>query len=661
MRKVLFVLGLLIPFFAGARELCSPDGRISVKIETGKAVTYSVAVDGNICLAPSEIALKLEDGTVLGGAAKLLGTKTVACDETIDAKIYHKSKVLNKYNEMTLRFKGFNLVFRAYDNGVAYRFVTNFKKPFNVLEEKAEFAFPKDFKAFVPYVRKEKIESLKQQFHNSFENRYSYINLSEFDAKRIAFLPLMVECDGGVKLVITESDLLHYPGMFLSNTDASNVLRGVFAPYPKLRTPEKKKRVISMFVEETEAYIAKSAGVSEFPWRAVGISRNDAELLANDLVYCLASPQSKELDFNWVKPGKVAWDWWNDWNIRGVDFKAGINTQTYKYYIDFASAKGIEYIILDEGWSDVTKANLYTVIPEIDMEELIRYAASKNVGLILWAGFYPFQKDVEGLCKYWSEKGAKGFKIDFFDSDDQQIPELLERIARSAAENHMLLDFHGIFKPTGLCRKYPNVLNYEGIYGQETTKWAANEKQVAYEVELPFIRFFAGSADYTPGAMRNFTKKSIVSDYTEPGSVGTRCRQLAESIIYCAPLNMLCDSPSNYYKEEECTDFLASIPTVWDEVKPLYGETGKYVALARRNGKEWFVAGMNDWNVKDMELAFDFLPEGQFEYVLFKDGVNADRIATDYKRESGKLDSKSKMTVHLAPAGGFAIRISEKK
>jgi len=659
MKKILIFASLLLPLFATARELRSPDGKIAVNIELGDRITYSVSVDGQQCIAPSEVAMILEDGTVFGGKAKLKSVKTAVIDETIATKVYFKNEVLNRCNEMTLRFKGFSLVFRAYDNGVAYRFVSTLKSPFNVASEKAEFSFPEDFEAFVPYVRKSgENPTIAEQMHNSFENRYTRTRISGWMSDRIAFVPMMVECANGVKLVITESDLIHYPGMYLSNQDKSTTVKAMFAPYPKLREPEKKKRVISMFVTETENYIAKSEGSAAFPWRAIGISRKDSELLANDLVYCLASPEDSKYDFSWVKPGKVAWDWWNDWNIRGVDFRAGINTQTYKYYVDFAAAKGVEYVILDEGWSDVTKSNLYSVIPEINMEELISYAASKNVGIILWAGFYPFQKDVEGLSKYWAEKGVKGFKIDFFDSDDQQIPELLERIAKVGAENHLIIDFHGVFKPTGLCRKYPNVLNYEGIYGQETTKWAASENQVEYEVSVPFIRYFAGPADYTPGAMINFVKKAIHSSYTEPGSVGTRCRQIAEYVVFYAPLNMLCDTPANYYAEEECTDFIAAVPTVWDEIVPLESKAGEYVAMARRKGNDWYVAAMNDWDRKDITVDLSFLGEGEYNCELFKDGVNADRIASDYKREKFTVSAKDRLTVHLAPAGGFAARIS---
>lgn len=640
--------------------LNSPDGRITVSVSVDGGVKYCVSKDGVQLLAPSGISMTLSDGTVYGGPqAKLQKVSFKSIDNVIPAVAYKKAQVPEKYNEMTLKFKAFSLIFRAYDDGVAYRFVSASKAPFTVKDEQADFTFPQDWNCYVPYVTQND-ETLEGQFHNSFENIYKYEKISEFDDTHFAFLPILVDAPNGVKLCITESDLLHYPGMYLYKGDKPCSYKSVFAPYPKNRVPEPGDRVISMYVEGTEDYIAKCEPASSFPWRVIGISDSDGELLESDLVWLLASPAEAGADFSWVKPGKVAWDWWNEWNLYGVDFRAGVNTETYKAYVDFASQFDIEYVILDEGWSDATKADLRTVIDAVDLKALIAYAEKKNVGIILWAGFYPFQKDIEGICKHYAAMGVKGFKVDFMDSDDQQIPEFLERSAKAAAENHLMLDFHGIYKPTGLSRKYPNVVNYEGIHGLEQMKWNATPSQVDYDVTVPFIRFFAGPADYTQGAMRNAIADNLFSAGTEAMSPGTRCHQLGEYVVFFSPLNMLCDNPSNYQREPECTRFIASVPTVWDETVALENKVGQYASVARRSGNDWFVGVVGDWQERDLTIDLSFLGEGDWQIELFKDGINADRAARDYKKCVSPVPTDRKLTVHLAPGGGFAAKITRK-
>ena len=648
-------------FAAGPKPqtLKSPDGKITVTVSTDAGISYSVERDGVQLIAPSQISMNLADGTVYGAQGVKPSKVTKSSHSGVaQAVVYRKSQVKDNYNELILKYKAFRVEFRAYDEGVAYRFVSASKKPFNVKNEQATFALPEDWNCYIPYVL-QNVQSLETQFHNSFENKYAYHKVSEFDKTRYAFLPLVVEAPQGIKLCITESDLRHYPGMYLYNADGSTTLTGVNAPYPKQRDPEPGNRVISMYVHGVEDFIAKCEPESDFPWRVIGISNEDKQLLDNDLVYLLAQPADEGADFSWVKPGKVAWDWWNAWNLYGVDFKSGVNTETYKYYIDFASKNGIEYVILDEGWSPSAAGDLLQVVEAVDLDELIRFGNEKGVGLILWAGFYPFQRDIEGICKHYAEKGIKGFKVDFMDSDDQQIPEFLETSAATAAKYHLMLDFHGIYKPTGLSRKYPNIVNYEGIHGLEQMKWGANPDQVDYDVTVSFIRFFAGAADYTQGAMRNASKENVRSVNSEAMSPGTRCHQLGEYVVFFSPLNMLCDSPSNYIQEPECTDFIAQTPTVWDETIALDGEIAKFAVVARRSGDTWYVGGIGDWSERDCQIDLSFLGEGQYTATLFRDGVNADKAARDYKKESFKVSADKKVTIHMAPGGGFAMKISK--
>ena len=636
--------------------LASPDGRILVEVCPAGKVTYSVTCDGKTILESCQISMSLSDGTTFGtdkkpskiltGKNEQYGIKTVA---------YKKNSVDNVYNYLTLVYNDYSIEFRAFDKGVAYRFVSTSKKgTFDVKAEQADFNFTEDYTAWVPYVRTS-FNTFEDQFRNSFENYYEHFSLSQWNSKRLAFLPVVVDGPFGVKVCLMESNLYHYPGMFL-NGKGDKQLKGVFAPYPA-KEKQGGHNNLQYFVESREDYIAKAAAGQAFPWRIIGIVHQAKDLTNMDLVWQLSTPQSPGHDWSWIKPGKVAWDWWNDWNLYGVDFRAGINNDTYKYYIDFASSHGIEYVILDEGWAVNKMADLYQVIPDINLEKLISYADSKKVGLILWAGYAAVNKDIDGIFKHYSEMGIKGFKVDFMDRDDQKVVEFYEKVADAAAKYHLLVDFHGAFKPSGLQRTYPNVLNIEGVAGLEQMKWSEDDDQVAYDCTIPFIRMAAGSMDYTQGAMRNATKSNYHPVNSEPMSQGTRCHQLAEYAIFDAPLTMLCDSPTSYMAEPECTDFIADFPTTWDETVPVCGEIGEYVAVARRKGDVWYVGAITNWEARDLTLDLDFIGSGKM--TIFKDGINADRIARDYAKVSEEFPIDGNVSIHLAPGGGWAAKITK--
>lgn len=634
----------------------SPDGKLKVNISVGNIIEYSLEHDGDLMLKNSPISMALTDGTSFGVNSKLSSSSTKTVNQTITASIYKKKEIIDNYNELNLQFKeGFNIIFRAYNDGIAYRFVSNLKKPFEVKEEQAIFNFPKDEKAYIPYVQIVK-EPLEKQFYNSFENTYQHINISQWDKKRLAFLPLVVEAPKGKKICITEADLTSYPGMYLYNSDGSNNLTGIFAPYPK-EIKQGGHNMLQGEVQSQEPYIAKCNGATNFPWRTLIVSENDHDLADNDMVYKLATP-NKVTDISWIKPGKVAWDWWNDWNLFNVNFKSGINNETYKYYIDFASEHGIEYVILDEGWAVNLQADLYQVVPTIDLKELVDHANKKNVGLILWAGYYAFNKDIEGICKHYSEMGIKGFKVDFMDRDDQPIVDFHYRAAEIAAKHHMLLDYHGTYKPTGLQRTFPNVINFEGVHGLEQMKWSPESvDQVTYDVTIPFIRMVAGPMDYTQGAMRNASKGNYRPVNSEPMSQGTRCRQLAEYIIFESPLNMLCDNPSNYMLEKECTEFIANVPTIWDNTIALNGKIGEYITIARKKDNIWYVGSLTNWDARTLDLDLSFLGEGNYKAEVFKDGINANRSGHDYKKEKIDIPANRKLQLPMASAGGYVMKI----
>lgn len=640
-------------------ELKSPDGKLVAAIAMNKEISYAITHDGETILEPSVLNMTLENGMTWGKNAQLRNAKTSTLHQQINALFYKRNQIDDHYNELVLSFKeNFNLIFRAYNEGVAYRFVSTSDKPIVVKNEEAVFNFSKDFNAYVPYV-KGKFKDIESQYFNSFENEYTYTPLSKINPEKLAFSPLVVSLANGKKVCLAEADLESYPGMFLANSNGSTSLQSNFAAAPTT-TKQGGHNELQQLVTAREPYLAKSKAKAKFPWRIVIVSTSDNQLADNDMVYKLAAP-SRVADASWVKPGKVAWEWWNHWGISNVDFEAGVNTETYQAYIDFAAKNGIEYVILDEGWAVNKKADLFQVVPEIDLKKLIAHAKAKNVGIILWAGYYAFERDLEKVCKHYSEMGVKGFKIDFMDRDDQQMVDFHYRAAEVAAKYKLMLDFHGTYKPTGINRTYPNVINFEAVHGLEQMKWTGPElDQVTYDVTLPFIRMVAGPIDYTQGAMRNATKRTHRGINDEPMSQGTRCRQLAQYVVFESPLNMLCDSPTSYEKEQESTDFIAAIPTVWDQSISLDGEIGKFIAIARKKAGTWYVGGMTNWDARKLEVDFSFLGEGNYVAELYKDGANANRIASDYKKETIAIPVNRKMTLDMAKGGGFAMKIMKK-
>ena len=636
--------------------LQSPDKDITVTIATGEQLTYAVRHGSTCVLTPSPIGMTLSDGSKLGTKPVIKNAKTQSVKRTLKSPFYKRAEIPELYEELTLTLKGnYKVVFRAYNEGVAYRFETDFRKPIVIEEETADFNFDADYKAFIPYVnaRKGDGDFITQQFFNSFENTYTHTNLSQMEAERLAFLPLLVELKDGKKAVVTEADLEDYPGLYLRNAKGQNGLSAVHASYPKTEVQGGHNN-LQYVVKEREPFIAKTVGKRSFPWRCVIISEHDKDLADSDMVYLLASPCRLE-DVSWIQPGKVAWDWWNAWNVFGVDFKAGINNDTYKYYIDFAAQYGIEYVILDEGWAVNKQADLFQVVPEIDLEELVEYGLERNVGLVLWAGYAAIDKDMERVCQHYSDMGIFGFKVDFMDRDDQKVVNFYYRMAETAARYNLFIDFHGAYKPTGLNRTYPNVLNHEGVYGLEQAKWDNQSDLVTNEVTIPFIRMVAGPMDYTQGAMRNAQQHNFAAIYTEPMSQGTRCRQLAEYVIFESPFNMLCDSPSNYLNEDECTQFIASIPTVWDETVVLDGKVGEYLIVARRKDFRWYVGAITNWEERDLTIDLSVLPHfGAKSGRVFRDGANANRVAKDYVSEQIQVTG-NKMKLHLAKGGGVVL------
>lgn len=649
---ILMVLALYSSTSAQENEaltLNSPNGSLEVSVGITDEISWSLSLNGNLIAGPSRIAMELEKYGVLGKKPVLKNTFTESKNETIETDIYKKSKVSDKYNELILIFKGnYSLIFRVYNDGMAYRFVTSIKDDIIVKNEKTEFVFPQADDVYVPYIR-----GAVGRYQASYESTYDVSRMEDIISDSIILAPLYLRNMDGSSIVVTEADLENYPGMFLTINDQANGFDAEFAGYP-LDEEQGGHNNLQSYVTKRADYIAKSDGNRVFPWRVLAVARNDFELLDNDLVYKLASPSRIE-DTSWIKPGKVAWDWWNDWNVYDVDFRAGINTETYKFYIDFAAEKGIEYVILDEGWSEST--DLLSIIPEIDLQEIIDHGKSKGVDIVLWAGWLPLSRQMDDVFEKYSSMGVKGYKIDFMNRDDQKMVNFYYRTARKAAEYEQFVLFHGAYKPTGLHRTYPNVLTFEGVFGLEQAKWTDYKDMPGYDVTVPYIRMLAGPMDYTPGAMLNANRDNWRAVYSKPMSQGTRCHQLAMYVVFDSPFSMLADNPSNYLREPGSVGFIASVPTVFDETVPLAGEIGKYVAVARRKGNTWYVGAMTNWDGRQVELDFSFLEEGEYTATVFADGINADRDARDYTKEILSLRSGDSLTIDMKTGGGWAAVI----
>lgn len=623
-------------------DLRSPDNQIEIRVRTADQIRYDVLLDGKPLLENCTLSLDV-DHKKLGVEPKVLGARKRSYDQVETPVVRQKfAKIRNHYNELQLTMNGgYAVTFRAYNEGAAYRLETSLPQPqVKIYGEEAHFNFPGNFVAYYPQ---------EDSFFSHNERKFLPQHLSEIIPEFIASMPVLVDVGDGQKLVLAESDIEDYPGMWFRGT-GGNSLSATFPPYPLKEELEKDR---DLAVVDKAEYIAITSGTRTYPWRAIGVAKRDGDLITNQLVWLLEKP-SRVQDTSWIKPGKVAWDWWNALNLYGVDFKAGINTQTYKYYIDFAAKYGLQYIILDEGWYKL--GNVLQVVPEINMEELTSYAKQKNVGVILWVIWKSLDDQMIPALDQYEKWGIKGIKVDFMQRDDQKLINFYHRLCAEAAKRKMLVDFHGGQKPALMTRTWPNLISTEGVRGMEWSKWS-RDSEPKHNVTIPYTRMFLGPMDYTPGAMRNATKQTFAPIFDQPMALGTRCHQLAMYVVYESPLQMLSDSPSNYLREPEAMEFLAPVPTEWDETRVLGGRIAEYILLARRSGRDWYVGAMTDWTARDLEVDLSFLPEGNFISEAYQDGTNADRNASDYVKTKISVTRASKLKIHLAPGGGWAVRI----
>lgn len=658
MKKLLCCFLLCYSCWCSAQtyELTSPDFKLKLSIENLEQLRFSVRYEDKTVINNAEIGLELMDGRMLARDAKIRSAKPMYQKNILKPEVKVKNaEIIDEFNELTLLYRdGYSVVLRAYNDAIAYRFVTAFKD--STLLIKNELLTWQANPSAVAYLQK---IAQKENFLNNYERLYTPSKLSALAEPITTQLPLLLDDTTlGLKIQVTETDLQDYPGMYLE-TDKLGMMKAVFPAVIKSTKMASKPQWgwdrTETPVERYE-YIADTKGVRAFPWRIMAIAKEDKALITNEITYKLA-PASKIADISWVKPGKVTWDWWNDWNLTGVPFKAGINNATYKAYIDFAAKYGLDYIMIDDGWyvlGDLTKE-----VAGINVAEIVAYGKQKNVGVMLWGSWKTLDQNMTAVMDLWQKWGVKGMKIDFMDRDDQWMVNFYERCASEAAKRQLLVDFHGAYKPAGLQRAYPNVLNFEGVLGLEQNKWGGQNANPDMAVTIPFIRMFAGPIDYTPGAMLNAQKSEYTAINHKPMSLGTRCHQLAMYVVYDAPLQMLSDSPTHYEKEPECMEFLAKVPTTWDKTLVLDGTVGEFVSIARQKGEEWYVGAMTNWKARDITLNFSFLPEGNYELSVWQDGINADRTATDYQLTKRTITNKDVLIWHLAPGGGLAAKLKK--
>jgi alpha-glucosidase len=640
----------LTPAFgqSGSHRLTSPNGKTEVVVAAERQLTIAIFHNKQSLLSPSPVAMEINGGGTLGSSPSVESASTRAVDEKIVPVVAEKRKVIpDTYNELRLQCAGgYTLLVRAYNDGIAYRFQTALPGEIIVRNERLDLHLSADDSIWFPE---------ETSFLSHSERQYALLPVRGIADTQMCCLPAVVVKPGGIKMAITEADLLDYPGLYLKGAGSGEaVLHAVLPAYPM---EEELVGDRTMKVTKRAPYIARTRGTRDFPWRVFAIAEEDGNLIENDIVYRLGSP-TVLAETSWIRPGKVAWDWWNANNISGVNFKSGINTNTYKYYIDFASRYRIEYVIFDEGWS--RPSNLFEINPAMDMDALFAHAKHKGVGIILWVTWKALDDRLEEALDHFVQWGAKGIKVDFMQRDDQKMVNYYEKVAREAARRHLLVDFHGSYKPTGLSRTYPNVITREGVRGLEHSKWSADITP-RHDVTLPFTRMFAGAMDFTPGAMNNAAKGMFQPIFEQPMSQGTRCHQLAMYVVYESPLQMLCDCPSNYLREGETMRFLATVPTTWDETRVLNGAIGEYVTVARRKGNSWYIGSMTNWTPRDFSLNLGFLGKGKWEITVYQDGINADRRGSDYLRQSFNVDLSEPLKVHLAPGGGFAATLSVKR
>lgn len=653
--KTIPLLLLLLLLYAPCRanlikEIHSPSGDIKVSVSIDSAITYTASYKSHILLFSGVIDMMLEDGRKLSGKPLRAKINTRSVNAVIVSPVPEKRRrIPDVYNEMVIRFaNGFGVVFRVYDDGIAYRITTTFKDSIIIKNELAEFNFPHNSLLYFPEVVK---RDQQDKYHTSFEEPYQVKPLDSVTENNLCFTPVLIASAGRPKIVITDADIEDYPGMFVAGK-SRNALRAAFAPYP-LEETVAPGDFPQLYASKRADYIARTKGSTNFPWRALLIAPEDKDLPANDLVYRLASPSRLD-DVSWIRPGKATDEWIISANIFNVNFKSGINTATYKYYIDFAKRFGFERIMMDAGWSD--NSDLFKINPDIDMEAIAAYAKKQNVKLSMWTLAMTLDRQLQPALEQFNKWGVDFIMTDFIDRDDQKAVNLFHKIAQACAKHKIMIMFHGAFKPAGFNRTYPHAVTREAVLGSEYNIWSSKATP-KHNLLLPYIRMTAGPMDYEPGILDNATAKTFRPVEEKVMSFGTRCQQLAMYVVYESPIQFFSGNPSQGLLEPDFMELLGSIPTTWDTTIVLDGRLGEYIITARKKSNEWFIGAMTDLSKRSFTIPLDFLDNESYAATICEDGINAGRYASDYRLYSQKLSPRDSVSIKMAPGGGYLLRL----
>ena len=653
-KATIFVLGCLsfqtLRANVDTLHIQSPNGKLKLAIWMDTQLQYSVQYLNEQILTNNRIDLVVKDQASLSHDNKIISTSSKEVNTIIQVPVSERrKKIIDKYTELSIQLKQpYKVLFRVFNNGLAYQIQTLFKDSIYIHNEIAEFNFNYKTSAYLPIVHPRENEDI---FHTSFEETYPLTPLYSFSSSSIAYNPILVVPEQAPKIAITESDLLDYPGMFLKGTN-TNSIQAQFAPYPaeEKTTNELYPEVV---VTKRANYIAHTKGTRTLPWRIIMVAPEDKDLPNNDMVYQLASPSTIQ-DASWVHPGKATDEWIININLFNIPFKAGLNTASYKYYIDFAARFGFDRIMMDAGWSDYK--NLFKVIPEINMDSLVAYAKLRNIKLSMWTIAATLDKQLEPALTQFNKWGVDFIMTDFIDRDDQKTVQFYERIAKACAAHKIMIMYHGAYAPKGFNRTYPNAITREGVLGSEYNIWS-DKVTPSHDLILPFTRMLAGSFDYEPGFLNNATKNSFRNIEGAPMSYGTRSHQLAMFVVFDSPMQIFSGNPSQAYLEPDFMNLLGHIPTGWDDTKILDAKVGEYIVTARNKNKDWYIAGMNNWTAKEQSIDFSFLEKGNYKATICKDGINADKFAADYSITHQVINNTSNLSISLAPGGGFLIKL----
>ncbi|MGB4414650.1 MAG: glycoside hydrolase family 97 catalytic domain-containing protein [Paludibacter sp.] len=648
--------------FAAEYEVVSPDNVLKIKLRVDNGTTYEVWHGQTQLINSSSIGLNLSNGMIIG-AGTVKSTQTRSVNNQLEVKIGKNKTLTEAYNELTIEYnENYKLIIRAYNEGLAYRFVTSLAGEIIINSEDAIFNFTATPNVYFPecdnYTGTETgdngVQYSIQEGYRNFERVYNIYSAPISLSDKFSVTPVLFEIKGTpYKIVVTEADTYDYPGMYMERTPTGGIrsMRGKWVQYPK-SVMDPNNYYSNHLVYERENYIAKTNGTRIFPWRVIIATDNDKSLLNNQLVYMLAEP-SRIDDTSWIQPGKSAWEWWHKAMLEGVDFPVGnknLSVQLYKYYIDWASENCIEYMTFDAGYQE---SWLY---------ELCHYAKLKNVKIIVWTWASNVREAPSDWVKRMKAYGVSGAKIDFFERNDQVAMRWGYEFAQRLADSKMVGLFHGCPVPTGLNRTYPNILNFEAVRGAEDNFWRSIVTP-NYHTLIPFIRSIAGPEDYTPGSMRNKTAAEfypVDKDNTVPMSMGTRAHELSMYVIYDQWLGFLCDSPTEYNKYPDIRNFLSKVPTVWDKTVPLDAQLGKYILLAKQKGNDWYVGGMSNWDTRTLTVNFDFLKQNTtYQAEIIRDASESSSEPTKYVYKTMTITSTDQLTVDLAQGGGFVIYLKD--